>query len=132
MPDFMSDRPRFCSQCGQPVVVADANFCKECGAPLAGTEWFNKNITWRPFTALMLSVIPGLGQLYKGQGVRGFLWFSAVVLFYVSGSSFGLILHAVCAINAALSGAIREDALSRNGRRHANRRFAASPPNIWS
>ena len=30
----ISRTPRFCSRCGQPIVVAEASFCKSCGAPV--------------------------------------------------------------------------------------------------
>src|SRR5579883_1271543 len=72
-----TERPRFCSQCGSPVVVADAKFCKNCGAPLL---LIRDNISWRPMLAIFLSVIPGLGQLYKGQAARGLLWFIFVAV----------------------------------------------------
>jgi hypothetical protein len=114
MPDTKIEPPRFCSQCGKPVVVADANFCKECGAPLAGAVWFSHDITWRPFVAFVLSAVPGLGQWYKGQPVRALVWFMAVMFFYTSAFPIGFILHAICAGNAALAGAIREEAFTRS------------------
>jgi len=100
--------PRFCSRCGSPVVVADASYCKECGAPLAATVWLNHAIGWRPWTALLLSILPGLGQWYKGQRLRGVIWFLVVLAFYGL-QPIGLMLHMICAGNAALSGALRED-----------------------
>lgn len=127
MPEAKIERPRFCSQCGQPVVVADASFCKECGAPLTGTVWLSRDLKWRPVTALALSIIPGLGQWYKGQPIRGLAWFLVVMLFYAAGAaSLAFILHLICAANAALAGAIREDALARTGRRAGRRRFSTS------
>jgi TM2 domain-containing membrane protein YozV len=116
MADTSAERARFCSQCGQPVMVDDAIFCKECGAPLAGTVWFRHDVTWHPFTALILSVFPGLGHWYKGQPRRAIIWFSAVVFFYVTAPVIGLLLHMICAGNAALAGAIREEAMARSGR----------------
>ena len=100
--------PRFCARCGSPVVVVDAAYCKECGAPLASTVWLNHAMSWRPWTALLLSVLPGLGQWYKGQRLRGIIWFVVVLLFY-SLQPVGLMLHIICAGNAALSGALKED-----------------------
>jgi hypothetical protein len=118
MPDSASERARYCSQCGQPVTVIDATFCKECGAALAGTFWLSHEITWRPGVALVLSIVPGLGHLYKRQPLRGIFWFAFVVFMYEAVTPIGLFLHAICAGNAALSGAIREEALSRGaGRR---------------
>src|SRR5262249_26558466 len=66
VPEFDYERARYCSRCGQPIVVADAQFCKECGAPLAGTRIFVANPGFNPIVAAVLSFIPGLGHLYKG------------------------------------------------------------------
>jgi TM2 domain-containing membrane protein YozV len=111
MSDMRMDRPRFCAHCGAPVVVADANFCKQCGAPLT---WLSHNISWRPMLAMLLSVIPGLGQLYKGQPGRGLLWFMLVIVFLVYATPIGLLLWIVCAGNAALGGAVREDVIAHS------------------
>jgi hypothetical protein len=126
MADAQIERPRFCSQCGQPIIVADASFCKDCGAPLAGTVWFRHDVSWRPLTAFLLSVIPGLGQWYKGSAAKAFVWFVCVVFFYMSAPPIGLLLHAVCAGNAALAGAIREEALTRSARHTGPRSFSAT------
>ena len=122
MPEAKIERPRFCSQCGQPVVVADASFCKECGAPLAGTVWLSRDIKWHPWTAFFLSVIPGLGQLYKGQPIKALIWFLVVALLYSGGSPLAPVLHLICALNAALAGAIREEAFDRRVRGVRRRR----------
>ena len=127
MPDSTIERARYCSQCGQAVTVSDATFCKECGAPLAGTFWLKHEITWRPFTAFILSVIPGLGHFYKRQPVRGMLWFGFVMFMYAVIPPLGFMFHAICAGNAALSGAIREEALTRSARGNGPRQFSATP-----
>jgi predicted amidophosphoribosyltransferase len=129
MPDTASNA-RFCSQCGQAVTVADATFCKECGAPLAGTVWLSHEITWRPFTAFALSVMPGLGHFYKCQRGRAVLWFFAVIYAYQTAPPLGLLLHLICAGNAALAGAIREEAVARSARGGGSRNLqaAARPP----
>ncbi len=113
MADAVIERARFCSQCGRPVTVSDAVFCKDCGAPLAGTEWLSRNITWRPMVALLLSVIPGLGHMYKNQRRAALVWFGVVALTYTMAASLGFLLHSICALNAALSGAVREEAFTR-------------------
>ncbi len=106
--------PRFCSRCGKPIVVMGASFCKECGAPLSETVWLDHNMwRWSPWTALILSLIPGLGHWYKGLRKRALLWFVSVSVFYGIAPSIGLTMHIICAINAALGGAIRDGALSR-------------------
>jgi len=129
MPDVGIERPRFCSQCGQPVTVADAVFCKECGAPLAVTAWFSHDISWRPWVALLLSVVPGLGHFYKGQVGRGIAWFVVIIVMYWSPNewAFGFVLHVICAFNAALSGAIREEAFRHSPRRRDRMSAAAGP-----
>lgn len=127
MPDSSIERARYCSQCGQPVIVIDAAFCKECGAALAGTFWLSPEITWRPAVALVLSLMPGLGHLYKRQPLRGLLWFMFVVYMYSVAPPLGWILHAICAGNAALSGAIREDALTRRPRGIRRRGLSMTP-----
>jgi hypothetical protein len=135
MPDLRIERPRFCAQCGAPVVVADANFCKNCGAPLAHTVWFNPNISWRPWVAMALSIVPGLGHWYKGERVRGLLWFIFVMLLYSSNAPpIGFLLHLICVLNAGLGGAIREEAIARSARhrgrlrRRRSRQITAQPP----
>jgi zinc-ribbon domain len=97
--------PRFCSNCGHPVVVGDARFCKDCGAALASGLRFKQNLAWNPWLAMTLSLIPGLGQFYKGQHLGAVLWFFGVVISYGAGL-FGALLHLVCIANAGLAGAI--------------------------
>jgi len=117
MPDPHIERAHFCAQCGAAVVVADAVFCKNCGAPLPNAVW-HSNISWRPAIAIALSVLPGLGHWYKGEWRRGLLWFIFVMILYSYVAALGLLLHLICACNAGLAGAIREDALVNATRRH--------------
>jgi hypothetical protein len=58
---------------------------------------------WSPLGAMLLSLlIPGLGQLYKGQLINAVAWF----IFTVAGYAFfilpGLILHIVCILGAGM------------------------------
>jgi hypothetical protein len=126
MPESTIERARYCSQCGQAVTVNDAVFCKECGAPLAGTIWLSHEITWRPFVAFALSIVPGLGHFYKRQPWRGMLWFLFVAYMYMAAPFLGWIMHLICAGNAALSGAIKEDALARSIPGGGARRLSAT------
>jgi len=129
MHDPHIERPRFCAQCGAAVVVADANFCKNCGAPLANTVWFNSNISWRPRVAMGLSIVPGLGHWYKGERARGLLWFIFVILFYRSNAPvLGFLLHVICACNAGLGGAVREEAIANSTRYQTPPRRRRSGP----
>jgi hypothetical protein len=113
MLDSTNERARYCSQCGQPVTVDDAAFCKECGARLASTVWLSREITWRPLIAFTLSIVPGLGHLYKRQFWRSLFWFMFVMYMYAAAPFLGWMMHLICACNAAFAGAIKEDMLAR-------------------
>ncbi|HVA78106.1 MAG TPA: zinc ribbon domain-containing protein [Candidatus Binataceae bacterium] len=132
MPDPQFDQPRFCSRCGQPIVVAGAEFCKDCGAPIAPTRIFVPDPGFKPIVAFVLSVIPGLGHVYKGRVMRGVIWFVVVSIAYTMGP-IGLLMHVICAMNAALSGALRDDGFSspRIGRRTRAMRRAADAQDSW-
>jgi len=103
--EVASAGPRFCSQCGHPVVVGDARFCKNCGGPLAAGLRLRHDLNWNPWIAAGLSLIPGLGHFYKGQHLYAVLWFFGVAIAYSAGPV-GPVLHLVCITNATLGGAI--------------------------
>jgi hypothetical protein len=127
MPEEAIAPARFCSHCGRPVVVAKARFCKECGAPLAGSPILIRDLSWQPLVAAGLSLLPGLGHLYRHRPFAAVAWFSGVMLAYSIAQPFGFILHLVCAGNAALAGAFSEDAIiARLRHRRASSRWA--PP----
>jgi hypothetical protein len=108
------------------VVVAGAEFCKDCGAPLAGGRFFARNPGFNPVIAAALSIVPGLGHVYKGRPGRGAGWFFAIFFAYGMNPALGLLLHVICAANAALQGAIQDDAFARGRRRGRARRPSAS------
>jgi len=57
---------------------------------------------WSPGLAAVLSVlVPGLGQVYKGQIINGLVWFVLVGLGYVALVLPGLVLHFLCVVGAA-------------------------------
>jgi TM2 domain-containing membrane protein YozV len=103
MAEVVATRPRFCSQCGQPVVVAGAVFCKECGARLNASGVLGElkgNTT--AAVAFVLSVVPGLGHFYAGRTGRAIMWFMAVLaIAYPISWSLGLLMHLVCGVSAA-------------------------------
>lgn len=114
--EFFS-RPRFCSQCGQPIVVEGARFCKECGAPLEATGIIRRDIGLRPVIAFVLSLVPGLGHVYQGHPWRGIAWFFGIMTAYAASPPLGFLLQLICAANAAIYGTIHGDALTRPGRK---------------
>ena len=67
---------------------------------------------WQPFLAAALSVIPGLGHLYRGHPGRAALWFFGVIVAYALSYPLGLMLQLVCAANAALSDMIQHDTIA--------------------
>ena len=87
------------------MVVGDARFCKDCGASLARGLRFKHDLAWNPWIAMTLSLVPGLGQFYKGQHLKALLWL-VLVLFSYGAPPFGVLLHLVCIANAGLAGAI--------------------------
>ena len=114
MPEAEFETPRFCARCGQPIVVADASFCKACGAPLTRFPLLRRDAGFNPIIALMLSIIPGVGHIYRGKAFKGVMWFFGVSFAYTAmGPVMGALIHFLCAANAAFSGVIREDALAR-------------------
>jgi len=100
MADTDSTRARFCSQCGQPVTVAEAAFCKQCGARLSTAGWLS-DFSSPGLVAAVLSVVPGLGHFYAGRAGRAVGWFFGTLLAYSTSSSLGVLIHLVCAVSAA-------------------------------
>ena len=103
MADRDFEKPRFCSRCGAPIVVAEASFCKSCG----------RNPGFNPVLALLLSIVPGVGHIYRGRPFKGVMWFFFVSIAYGMGPPLGILIHVICAANAAFSGTLREDMLAR-------------------
>lgn len=65
---------------------------------------------WSPGVAAVLSlVIPGAGQMYKGQVLNGLVWLVVVVGGYVFFTVSGVILHGLCIIGAASGNPFRPD-----------------------
>jgi hypothetical protein len=124
VPDLQTERPLFCSRCGRPVVVEGASFCKECGAQLTNElPPIPADSHRKAVIAAALSIVPGLGHLYRGHPWRALWWFLGVSFAYTM-QPLGFVLHLVCAANAALD------------RRIGHRRFApdsrADGSRAWS
>ena len=59
------------------------------------------NTDWNPGVAAVLSlVIPGAGQIYKGQIFNGLFWLLCVVIGYAMFVFPGVLLHVFCIIGA--------------------------------
>jgi hypothetical protein len=117
--DFFG-KPRFCSQCGRPVIVEGATFCKECGASLEAGGTFGREIRSRRTISFLLSVVPGLGHVYQGHLLRGIIWFFGVAMAYGAGP-IGYLIHLICAVNAASYGSTGEPSWRRRRRRRSGR-----------
>jgi TM2 domain-containing membrane protein YozV len=111
--DAEFEKPRFCARCGQPIIVADASFCKSCGAPITRLPLIRRDQGFSPVLALVLSIVPGVGHIYRGRPFKGILWFFGVSFAYSATPLLGVLIHMICAANAAFSGALREDMLAR-------------------
>ena len=68
---------------------------------------------FNPILALVLSIVPGVGHIYRGKPFRGIMWFFGVSFAYAMGPPLGILIHLVCAANAAFSGALREDMMAQ-------------------
>jgi hypothetical protein len=107
------EKPRFCSRCGAPIVVAEASFCKSCGAPVTRFPLLRRSSGFNPVLALVLSIVPGVGHIYRGKPFKGIWWFFGVSIAYGMGPPLGILMHIICAANAAFADTLREDVVAR-------------------
>jgi len=111
-----STETKKCPYCAESISV-DAIKCKHCGEILdndlkASRQQQGPTIVmpeqkirkWSPGIAALLSfLIPGAGQMYKGNVGSGLAWLVFVVIGYFLLFIPGIILHLIC-IFAAASG----------------------------
>lgn len=101
---------RKCPFCAEEIKI-DAIKCKHCGEILDSdlrqkrTIELQRNLPkqriWNPGLATVLSlVIPGVGQMYKGNILIGLLWLVIVPVGYLFLIIPGLILHLICIVLA--------------------------------
>lgn len=97
-----------CPYCAEDIKW-EANVCRYCHrdlvGPGAGTVATNApaQSQWNPGIAALLSlIIPGVGQMYKGQVLNGLVWFFFVIFGYFLFIFPGLILHLCCIAGAAM------------------------------
>ncbi len=96
-----------CSYCGKEI-ISIAIKCKHCGqfldsdlgAPVIPAPDHRRK--WSPGVAAVLSsLVPGLGQIYKGNLLRGLAWLVICLVGYLCLIVPGLILHGICICMAA-------------------------------
>lgn len=99
---------KLCPFCSEEI-HDNAIKCKHCG------EFLNTSVDtrieeaaqgiqrkWNPGVAALLSfLIPGAGQMYKGNVGAGIGWLILVMIGYVLFIVPGIILHIVCIVQAA-------------------------------
>lgn len=116
--DSTANEQKQCPLCGEWIALA-AKKCRHCNefldrpAPAAAAPApvhlvqqviVNQQAAprWNPVVAALLSLlVPGLGQLYKGQPFNGLAWFVVTLIGYVALIVPGLVLHVFCVLGAA-------------------------------
>jgi hypothetical protein len=98
-----------CPYCAE-VIAAAAKKCKHCGEFLDETlrkeriptpSVLRPQQVWNPGVAAVLSlVIPGAGQMYKGQIGPGILWLIGTIAGYCALVVPGIIVHVICIYKA--------------------------------
>lgn len=99
-----------CPFCAEEIQL-DAVKCKHCGELLdpnlrdkqrqAIANAAPRQQLWSPGVAALLSlIIPGAGQIYKGNVGTGLAWLFFVVIGYCLLVVPGLILHIICIVTA--------------------------------
>jgi hypothetical protein len=92
-----------CPECLREVSSAAAS-CPGCGHPITVVHAAlpEPRRKWSPGVAALLSfIIPGAGQMYKGQVGSGLVWLLVVIIGYAAFVVPGLILHLICIFSAA-------------------------------
>ena len=109
-----------CQYCGEEI-LSTAKKCKHCGEFLDPilrdqqridsqiSKSMNSQVSNPGVPAVLSLIIPGAGQMYKGQVGGGVVWLICVTLGYIAFILPGLILHIVCIVDAASSNQSRFD-----------------------
>jgi TM2 domain-containing membrane protein YozV len=117
----MDPNTKICPNCAEeiPVAATKCKFCKEdleedlvaskrAEHDRPAVDTIHKDHVrneekrkWTPGKAALLSfIIPGAGQIYKGNIISGFLWFVGVITAYFLFLFPGFILHFICIFSA--------------------------------
>ena len=89
-----------CPYCAE-FVAFSAKKCKHCGEFFDPSLRQSRQQTWNPGVAAVLSlIIPGSGQMYKGQVGAGICWLIGVATGYLAFVFPGVILHIICIYKA--------------------------------
>jgi hypothetical protein len=97
-----------CPFCRESIKV-EARRCRHCGEALdpvlraaeeaSRTSLQGRDPSFSPGVARVLSVVwPGLGHIYRGKLLTGFLWMIVTPLGYLCFIVPGLILHVLCIV----------------------------------
>jgi TM2 domain-containing membrane protein YozV len=94
-----------CPFCAEEIKW-EAKVCKHCQRDLqtgtVGGILVQPTPQWNKGIAAVLSlVIPGAGQMYKGQVANGLVWLVFVIIGYFALVVPGVILHILCILGAA-------------------------------
>ena len=114
--DEHAGRSAYCPNCGTaleiPIVERDETpTARPIPQPIASATppapspqvHITVGRAWSPGVAALLSfLLPGLGQLYKGQPFNGLAWFVITLIGYICLVVPGIILHLCCIVGASM------------------------------
>lgn len=87
-----------CPECAK-TISDQAQACPSCGFALRGTPKWNRGVA-----AVLSLVIPGAGQMHKGQVLNGLVWLGTIIVGYIAFILRGSVLHHLCCDVGASTG----------------------------